>query len=71
MIREENDCCGCAVPAYPCMGNACPNRHALHYYCDECGEEVERLWDYKGDQLCDDCVRKHAFDDLTEVRPWR
>ena len=69
MIKEENDCCGCAVPAYPCMGNACPNRHALHYYCDECGEEVERLWNYKGDQLCDDCVREHALDDLTEVRP--
>ena len=37
--------------------------------CDECGEDVERLWDYKGDQLCEDCVREHAFDDLTEVTP--
>ena len=69
MIREENDCCGCAVPAYPCLGNACPRRHTIHMICDECGEEVERLWDYKGDQLCEDCVREHAFDDLTEVRP--
>ena len=32
MITYENECCGCAVPAYPCMGDACPNRH-VHDVC--------------------------------------
>lgn len=56
MIRIENDCCDCAVPSYPCMGNACPNRHATHYYCDRCNEEVEDLYEYYGEQLCEDCL---------------
>ena len=24
MITYEDECCGCATPAYPCMGDACP-----------------------------------------------
>lgn len=55
MERIENDCCGCAVPAYPCMGSACPLRNTKHYYCDECGIETT-LYHYGDRQLCAECV---------------
>lgn len=60
MVREENDCCGCAVPAYPCLGDACDLRHARHYYCDECKEEVDQgdLYYFEGRKLCIDCIKK-------------
>lgn len=56
MIRIENDCCGCAVPAYPCLGDSCPFRHQKHYYCDSCGDEVENLYRLGGMELCETCV---------------
>lgn len=55
MERIENDCCGCAVPAYPCTGSACPLRNARHYYCDECGNETT-LYHWNDRQLCEKCV---------------
>lgn len=56
MIRTENDCCGCAVPAYPCLGDSCPLRHQKHYYCDSCGDEVDKLYRLDGEELCESCV---------------
>ena len=60
MIREENDCCDCAVPGYPCRGESCPLRHVKHYYCDCCKAEVdmqwEKLYECDGEQLCIDCL---------------
>lgn len=58
MVKYENDCCGCAVPAYPCMGSACPNRNVPHLYCDECEEEAEELYKVDGKELCIDCLKK-------------
>lgn len=59
MIRIENDCCGCAVPAYPCLGDSCPLRHQKHYYCDSCGDEVQELYyGISGKELCADCALK-------------
>ena len=55
MERIENDCCGCAVPAYPCMGNSCPKRNVAHYYCDECGRE-DKLYHWNDRELCVECV---------------
>ena len=55
MKRIENDCCGCAVPAYPCMGNSCPKRNVAHYYCDECGRE-DVLRDTEFGELCESCL---------------
>ena len=43
MIRIRNECCDCAVPGYPCLGTACPNRRVEVHYCDECGEELDEL----------------------------
>lgn len=56
MIRTENDCCDCAVPAYPCLGDDCPLRHQKHYYCDSCGDEFGKLYRIDGMELCESCV---------------
>lgn len=56
MVREINDCCGCAVPGYPCMGDSCPRRHTIVYECDGCNCECDILYDYDGNQLCEDCL---------------
>lgn len=36
----------------------CPLRHAKHYYCDDCGDEVDTLYRFEGEELCGDCVVK-------------
>lgn len=56
MIKYENDCCGCAAPAYPCMGDICPLRNNPHYYCDHCGFETD-LYEFNEEQLCIDCIK--------------
>ena len=53
----ENECCGCATDNYPCLGNSCPNRNVVRYYCDECHEE-EELYRFDGEDLCLDCISK-------------
>lgn len=58
MVTYENECCDCAVPGYPCLGDSCPNRHVKHYYCDECGEDVEKIYRFEGEELCLDCIEK-------------
>ena len=60
MRRVENDCCGCAVPAYPCMGDSCPNRHVIHLYCDKCENETSNLYSYNGQELCESCLLEEA-----------
>lgn len=54
MVRYENRCCGCAVPAYPCLGSSCPRRNVEVHYCDKCGEELEEN-SANGEELCQDC----------------
>lgn len=58
MVTYENECCDCAVPAYPCIGDSCPNRHVKHYYCDECKDDVENLYRFDGEELCLYCIEK-------------
>lgn len=57
MIRYENECCSCSVPAYPCLGDICPRLRVPHFYCDECGCE-EQLYYYEGRQLCISCIEQ-------------
>ena len=45
----ENQCCGCATPGYPCIGEACSLRQSEVIICDYCGKEIEINdldWDY-------------------------
>ena len=60
MVRIENHCRGCAVPAYPCLGASCPYRNVEVHYCDKCGEELEDIYDVDGEELCEECL-KEAF----------
>ena len=45
-FRYENQCCGCAVPGYPCRAPHCPKLRVLVYYYEVDGEE-----------LCEDCLK--------------
>lgn len=60
MTRIENHCCGCAVPAYPCRGAGCPERHVKVLYCDFCGNEADRLYRVDDgldtEEICLDCL---------------
>lgn len=58
MIKYEDECCGCATENYPCMGSACPNRNVPHFYCDECGEDVEELYNVDDKEICEQCLLK-------------
>ncbi len=55
MRKVFNECCGCAVPAYPCIGDLCPQRHVERFFCDKCKKE-ETLYQADGKELCVDCI---------------
>lgn len=58
MIRIEDHCCDCAVPAYPCRGASCPLRHVEVHYCDRCDEELvyDEIYETDdGQELCEYC----------------
>jgi len=71
MAHYYNDeCCGCAVPGYPCRGDSCPNRHVLRYRCDNCGldglgEDNIRITD-DGEELCEECAMELYPDQFEE-----
>jgi len=44
VITERDECCGCATESYPCLEDSCPRRHTAVLICDECGDEVEKLY---------------------------
>ena len=60
MIKYEDECCGCAVPGYPCRGSMCPNKHVPHVYCDKCGGDcdLDEVYDVDGEHVCKDCLLK-------------
>lgn len=53
MTEYENECLGCDVPY---MGSHCPNRRVPHYYCDDCGEEID-IYEFEEEELCIDCIK--------------
>lgn len=57
MKRIENHCCDCATPGYPCRGSACSLTRVEVYYCDECGEELDEIYDAEGMELCEECLK--------------
>ena len=52
--RIENECVGCS-PEMRCIGDSCPNRNVVRYYCDKCDTE-ETLYHHDGKELCIDCI---------------
>ena len=68
MIKYEDHCCSCAVPAYPCMGRSCPHINVPVYYCDICEDDVYAEYNIDGEHYCEDCAKvylKETFEDLT------
>ena len=62
MVKIENQCCGCAVPGYPCRGSACTRRRVAVHYCDNpvCGCELpdDEIYEVDGCEVCEDCFEK-------------
>ena len=55
MVKYENECV-CCPPGMGCLGDSCPNRNVMHLYCDKCKDDVEVLYDYDGEELCEECL---------------
>ena len=64
MKRTENECVDCGLP---CLGNSCPNRNVIRFYCDRCGEEA-KLYHYNSEELCESCLLKEF--DVVEGSEW-
>ena len=58
MRKIEDECVGCKSMGLPCLGNSCPNKNVIHYYCDHCGYE-EKLYHYDDEEICEGCLLKH------------
>lgn len=54
MVKIENECVDCGLP---CLGDSCPYRNVVRYYCDKCKEE-NKLYHYDEHELCIDCIEK-------------
>lgn len=52
---DKSQCVHCGLP---CLGSDCPNCKVAKYYCDNCGDDVAELYEYDGEQLCEDCLLK-------------
>ena len=57
MIVYEDHCVECP-PGSWCLGLACPNRNVEVHYCDRCGDALDEIFDYEGEELCEDCLKK-------------
>lgn len=58
MIKYENECVGCSAGAYPCNEYSCKYSNVPHFYCDDCGLELDYLYDFEGEQLCLECIER-------------
>lgn len=67
MKKIENECVNCALEL-GCMGNLCPNRNVVRFYCDRCGKE-EKLYHYDSEELCESCLLKE-FDVVEGTEEW-
>lgn len=46
------------VPVYLCLSDSCHLKHTKHYYCDECENEVDILYQFESEELCINCIEK-------------
>ncbi len=68
MRQIQNDCVGCSSVFGYCRGAACPNYgDYVVLVCDCCGDECSELYEFEGQELCEDCVlenfRKISLED--------
>ena len=55
MVRYEDQCRGCP-PEMGCRGNLCQYKNVPIWICDKCGEEEVDLYEYDGQELCEECL---------------
>lgn len=55
MIKYEDKCVGCP-PGMECLGSSCPKKNVPYLICDKCGEVAEELYEYEGEELCEECL---------------
>ncbi len=55
MILRTDECVSCPKEI-GCLGDSCPNRNVPVLICDRCGEQVDRLRELDGEQLCVECT---------------
>ena len=58
-----DECVGCSGMGLPCLGSSCPNRNAVHWRCDGCGDEDVPLYEFEDKELCMGCIEQS----LTQV----
>ena len=56
MRKIEDECVGCHSEL-GCLGNSCPYRNVVRFYCDRCGDETT-LYEYDDEEICKDCLVK-------------
>jgi hypothetical protein len=68
MKKLENDCVDCGKPCF----SSCPYKAVPHYYCDNCGDEVESDELFKwnnGEDWCKECIINDVEEDLEKAYP--
>lgn len=68
MKKIETECVGCTSVGLYCLGNACPNRNVVRFYCDRCGDETV-LYKYDDEELCQECLLE-KFDIVEGSDEW-
>lgn len=53
MKITTTECVDCGLP---CLFESCPYYKVVQYYCDDCKNESDELYDFYGEQLCADCL---------------
>lgn len=61
MVNVRNNCDDCYDSDSFCLGIGCPDKAVVENTCDECGSESDDLFEYYGEILCEDCLRKNAL----------
>lgn len=56
MIVERNECCDCATENYPCLGEACTQRHKLIHVCDSCETDSDQIYYFEDGEYCLTCI---------------
>ena len=55
MVRVESGCVDCDLP---CIYESCPYYRIVIYECDGCGDEIEDLYHFDGEELCISCIEQ-------------
>lgn len=65
MRYYSNECVSCG---FPCRHEFCPYYKVEHFRCDYCKVEDVKLYDFDGDEICEECLLKQF--DVVEGSDW-